>query len=40
MKHFHTQFKILEEITKPDGTIIVKLKKQYNQQALGDYFDE
>ena len=40
MKHFHTQFKILEETTQPDGTIIIKLKKQYNQQALGDYFDD
>lgn len=33
------KFKILEENTQPDGSIIVKLKKQNNQQAVGDYFD-
>ena len=34
-----TAFKILEEVAQPDGSIVVKLKKQYNQQAVGDYFD-
>lgn len=34
-----TKFKILEESTQPDGSIIVKLKKQNNQQPVGDYFD-
>ena len=34
-----TKFEILAESTQPDGSILIKLKKQYNQQALGDYFD-
>lgn len=38
MTRSNTQFKILEESTRPDGSIIVKLKKQYNQQPVGDYF--
>ena len=34
MTRQHTQFKILEESVQPDGSIIVKLKKQNNQQAI------
>lgn len=34
-----TKYKILEENMQEDGSIIVKLKKQNNQQAIGDYFD-
>ena len=34
-----TAFKVLEESTQPDGSILVKLKKQNNQQPVGDYFD-
>jgi len=34
-----TKFKILEETTLDDGSIVVKLKKQNNQQPIGDYFD-
>ena len=34
-----TKFKILEENVLEDGSIIVKLKKQNNQQPVGDYFD-
>ena len=33
------KYKILEESTQNDGSIIVKLKKQNNSQPLGDYFD-
>ncbi len=33
-----TKFKILEETTLDDGSIVVKLKKQNNQQPIGDYF--
>lgn len=40
MTRMGTKFQILEESTLPDGSILVKLKKQYNQQAIGDYFDE
>ena len=34
-----TKYKILEEHVQADGSIIVKLKKQNNQQPIGDYFD-
>lgn len=34
-----TKYKILEENVQNDGSIIVKLKKQNNSQAIGDYFD-
>ena len=34
-----TKYKILEETSQTDGSIVVKLKKQYNQQSIGDYFD-
>lgn len=33
-----TEFKILEENIQPDGSILVRLKKQYNQHPVGDYF--
>lgn len=34
-----TKFKILKETVCPDGSIIVELKKQNNQQPIGEYFD-
>lgn len=33
----HTQYKILEETMQPDGSILVKIIKQYNQSPVGDY---
>ena len=39
MEQRGTKYKILEENIQPDGSIIVKLKRQNNQQAVGDYFD-
>lgn len=39
MERRGTKYKILEENVQEDGTIIVKLKRQNNQQAIGDYFD-
>ncbi len=32
-----TQYKIVEEVTQPDGSISIKLIKQYNQCPVGDY---
>ena len=32
-----TQYKILEEPPQPDGSIIVKVIKQYNATPVGDY---
>ena len=34
-----TQYKIIEETTQPDGSIIIKIIKQYNQSPVGDYMN-
>ena len=39
MDRNRTQYKILEEITQPDGSIIVKVIKQYNNSPVGSYLD-
>jgi len=35
----HTKYKILEQTTEPDGSIILKIVKQYNSSPIGDYLD-
>ena len=35
----HTKYKILDETQQPDGSIMVKIVKQYNQSPVGDYLD-
>lgn len=35
----HTLYKILEETEQPDGSVIVKVIKQYNAAPVGDYLD-
>ena len=35
----HTRYKIVEETTQPDGSILVKVIKQYNTSPVGDYLD-
>jgi len=35
----HIRHKLLEEQTLPDGSMIIKLIKQYNQSPVGDYLD-
>ena len=34
-----TQYKIVEEKTIEDGSIVIKIKKQVNGYDVGDYFD-
>lgn len=34
-----TQYKIEEEAPQPDGSLIVKIKKQNNTQPVGDYLN-
>lgn len=34
-----TQYRILDESTQPDGSILVKVIKQYNNSPVGDYLD-
>ena len=34
-----TQYKILEEIDQPDGSLIIRLKRQNNYHPVGNYLD-
>ncbi|MCD7746668.1 MAG: hypothetical protein LUI13_15545 [Lachnospiraceae bacterium] len=34
-----TQYKIIDESEQPDGSIMLKVKKQYNNSPVGDYLD-
>lgn len=34
-----TRFRLLEETVQPDGSILIKLIKQYNHSPVGDYLD-
>lgn len=35
----NTQYKIISEETKPDGSIVIEIKKQYNSSPTGHYLD-
>ena len=39
MSRNRTQFKIMDEQEQPDGSLIIKIKKQNNAQPVGDYLD-
>jgi len=39
MERSRTQFKILSEERQPDGSIMVKVIKQYNNSPVGNYLD-
>ncbi len=34
-----TQYKIVDRTFQPDGSIILKIIKQYNRSPVGDYLD-
>ena len=34
-----TKYRILEEKTEPDGSVILKIIKQYNGSPVGEYLD-
>ena len=34
-----TQYRIIDEIEQPDGSLIVKIKKQNSTQPVGSYLD-
>ena len=34
-----TKYRILEEALQSDGSVVIKLVKQYNQSPVGDYLD-
>lgn len=39
LEHHHTKYKIVEETEQPDGSIILKVIKQYNASPVGNYLD-
>lgn len=39
LERSHTRYQIIEETTQPDGSIMIKIKKQYNNHDCGDYMD-
>jgi len=39
LERSHVQYKLLEETTEADGSIILKLIKQYNNSPVGNYLD-
>ncbi len=39
LKRNRTQFKIVDENIQPDGSIILKIIKQYNTSPVGSYLD-
>lgn len=39
MDRHRTQYKIVEEGEQPDGSLLIKVKKQNNSQPVGDYLD-
>ena len=39
LERSRTQYKILEETEQPDGSVIIKIKKQYNSSPVGSYLD-
>lgn len=39
MDRHRTQYRILEEMEQPDGSLMIKIKKQNNIQPVGSYLD-
>ncbi len=39
MDRNRTQYRILEEVPQEDGSIMVKVIKQYNSSPVGNYLD-
>ena len=37
LEHKHTKFKVVAQSTLEDGSILLKIKKQYNSYDCGDY---
>ena len=35
-----TKYRIIEELEQPDGSLIVRIKKQNNTQPVGDYLEQ
>ena len=39
LKQRNTKFRILSEEIQPDGSVIIEIKKQYNNSPCGIYLD-
>ena len=39
LERHHTRYKITEETTQPDGSVLIRIIKQYNQSPTGSYLD-
>lgn len=39
LERSHTRYKIVEEREQPDGSIMLKVIKQYNSSPVGDHLD-
>ncbi len=39
LERTRTKYKILEETEQSDGSVIIKIKKQYNSSPVGSYLD-
>ena len=39
LERHHTQYKIIEETEQSDGSIMIKIIKQYNASPVGNYLD-
>lgn len=39
LERSHTKYKIIEEAEQPDGSVILKVIKQYNASPVGSYLD-
>ena len=39
MDRHQTRYKIVEETEQPDGSLIIKIKRQNNTQPVGSYLD-
>ena len=39
LDHSHIQYRIVSEAEQPDGSVVLKIIKQYNTSPVGDYLD-
>lgn len=39
LERSRTPYKITEESEQPDGSLLIKIKRQNNSQPVGDYLD-
>ena len=39
LEHNHRQYKIVEETEQSDGSVMIKIIKQYNSSPVGNYLD-